>query len=243
MDSKLRFLGLFSVFFLLVSLVSCSKSSSTKCFEDNDCQLGAYCSADSGKCAKFEEYDYTIVIKTPEDGATVCGNVMAEIALNEVSEKLHDGMDVAVTVAKDRNLETLKGTFSKNTASFELDFAEAGEYKLSAFLIHNPYKRAGITLYCDSDQEPGNDTDTTDDDDAELSDDDVDFEPVDNDTDTGTADENDADQIDDVDVEPVDNDSDTGTADESDADQMDDVDVEHLDNDTDIETPDEDNDI
>lgn len=196
MSSKRRFSTLFSVLFLIFILVSCSGGNSKKCVEDKECGYGSYCSMeegkDKGKCTGFEEDDYKIAITSPEDGAHLCGKVTVEVALGEVPEKLHDGMDVALTVAKGRNMETLKSLLSEQTAAFEIDLSEKGEYKLSAFLLLNPYVKAEITLTCDSDPEPEDDSDTTpdDDDDTEPADDDADSDsdnPVDDsDSDTDT---------------------------------------------------------
>lgn len=195
MNSKLRFLGLFSVFFLLVFLVSCDKNSSKECLGDNDCQLGAYCSTDSGKCAKFKEGDYTIAITSPEDGAHVCGKVAVEVALNEVSEKLHDGMGVVLSVTKDKDMNSMREILSDQSASIEINLAEKGEYKLSAYVFQNPNVKAEITLICDHDPEPEDDTDTDtpDEDDTEpVSDDDTDTEPVDDGDSVGPADDSDS---------------------------------------------------
>ena len=189
MSSKWKFLSLLSVF-LLVFFVSCSSGGSKKCSKDTECGYGSYCSTDNGKCADFAEDDYKIAITAPEDGARICGKVTVEVALGEVSEKLHDGMDVALTVAKGRNMETLKSVLSEQNAAFEVDLSEKGEYKLSAFLILNPYVKAEITLTCDSEPEPDDDMDTDipDEDDTEPVDDDADSAPVD-DTDSEPADE------------------------------------------------------
>lgn len=195
MSSKRRFSTLFSVLFLIFILVSCSGGNSKKCVEDKECGYGSYClteeGKDKGKCTGFAEDDYKIAITSPEDGAHLCGKVTVEVALGEVSEKLHDGMDIVLSVAKGKNMETLKSLLSEQTAAFEIDLSEKGEYKLSAFLLLNPYVKAEITLTCDSDPEPEDDSDTTpDDDDTEPADDDADSDsdtPVDDsDSDTDT---------------------------------------------------------
>ncbi len=187
MSSKLRFFGLFSAF-LLVLFVSCSSSKSNKCSEDKECQYGSYCSTDEGKCTAFEESDYKIAITTPEDGAHLCGEVTVEVALSEVSEKISDGKGVALAVEKDKDMQVMKETLSNQSASFKLDLSESGEYKLSAFLMQNPYVKAKITLYCDSDPEPvddDTDTDTPDEDETEpVVDDDAEGDPIDEDEDT-----------------------------------------------------------
>ena len=187
MSSKLRFFGLFSAF-LLVLFVSCSSSKSNKCSEDKECQYGSYCSTDEGKCTAFEESDYKIAITTPEDGAHLCGEVTVEVALSEVSEKISDGKGVALAVEKDKDMQVMKETLSNQSASFKLDLSESGEYKLSAFLMQNPYVKAKITLYCDSDPEPvddDSDTDTPDEDETEpVVDDDAEGDPIDEDEDT-----------------------------------------------------------
>lgn len=199
-SGKIRLILVFSVFLLLFSFASCSKSSGKKCAEDRECSFGSYCSIkegkEKGKCADFEEGDYKIEITSLEDGAHVCGKVTVEVALSEVSEKLHDGMEAALTVAKDRDMQTLTGAFSENAVSFEIDLAEKGEYKLAAFLIQDPFVKSEITLFCDSDPEPEDDGDTTPDDDDADSDTPVD----DGDTDT---------PVDDADSEPADDDADT----------------------------------
>ena len=199
-SGKIRFVLILSAFLLLFSFTSCSKSSGKKCVEDKECGYGAYCSVEEGKekgkCADFAEGDYKIEITSLEDGAHVCGKVTVEVALSEVSEKLHDGMEAALTVAKDRDMQTLTGAFSENAISFEIDLAEKGEYKLAAFLIQNPYFRAEVTLTCDSEPEPEDDTDTNTPDEDNT-------EPVD-DGDTDTP-------VDDADSEPVDDDADTDT--------------------------------
>lgn len=204
MSSKLRFFWLFSAF-LLVLFVSCSSSKSNKCSEDKECLYGSYCSTDEGTCTAFAEDDYKIAITTPEDGSHLCGEVSVEVALSEVSEKIGDGKGVALAVEKDKDMQILKEILSDQRASFKLDLSESGEYKLSAFLMQNPYVKAQITLYCDSDPEPEDDTDTDtpDEDNAD---------PVDDgDTDT-PVDDGDSDiPVDDADSEPVDNDVDTDT--------------------------------
>ncbi|MBP5590794.1 VCBS repeat-containing protein [bacterium] len=199
-SGKIRFVLVLSAFLLLFSFTSCSKSSGKKCVEDKECGYGAYCSVEEGKekgkCADFAEGDYKIEITSLEDGAHVCGKITVEVALSEVSEKLHDGMEAALTVAKDRDMQTLTGAFSENAISFEIDLAEKGEYKLAAFLIQNPYFRAEVTLTCDSEPEPEDDTDTNTPDEDNT-------EPVD-DGDTDTP-------VDDADSESVDDDADTDT--------------------------------
>jgi hypothetical protein len=199
-SGKIRFVLVLSAFLLLFSFTSCSKSSGKKCVEDKECGYGAYCSLEEGKekgkCADFAEGDYKIEITSLEDGAHVCGKITVEVALSEVSEKLHDGMEAALTIAKDRDMQTLTGAFSENAVSFEIDLAEKGEYKLAAFLIQNPYFRAEVTLTCDSEPEPEDDTDTNTPDEDNT-------EPVD-DGDTDTP-------VDDADSESVDDDADTDT--------------------------------
>ena len=185
--------------------------------EDAECQLGAYCSAEK-KCTAFAEDDYRITITKSEDGETLCGNMEVKVALSEVSEKLHDGMWVALTVAEGRNLETLKEKFSAQTASFDLDLSEEKvEYRLSAFLVQNPFKKAEITVTCD-----------------------LDPEPVDDDADSDTSDE-DANESVDADSDPVGDDADSDTpVDDSDSDTpVDDSDSDTSDDDTDS-APDED---
>ena len=156
MSSKWKFLSLLSVF-LLVFFVSCSSGGSKKCSKDTECGYGSYCSTDNGKCADFAEDDYKIEITSLEDGAHVSGKVAVDIALGEVSEKLHDGMAVALTVENGNDLQTLKGALSENAVSFELDLSEEGAYKLSAFLVQNPFVKAEITIYFDSETEPSDD--------------------------------------------------------------------------------------
>ena len=194
MNSKLRFLGLFAVFFMLVFFAACSGGDSKKCSEDAECGYGSYCFIEKGKCADFAEGDYKISINSPENGAHVCGKVTVEVALGEVSEKLHDGMAVALTIAENKDIQTLKGVFSENTATFEIDLDNKGEYLISAFLLQDPFKRAEVTLYCDSDPdtEPVDDTDTPDEDDTEPVDD-GDTAQIDDDTDTEPADDSDSD--------------------------------------------------
>ena len=203
MSSKWKFLSLLSVF-LLVFFVSCSSGGSKKCSKDTECGYGSYCSTDNGKCADFAEDDYKIEITSLEDGAHVSGKVAVDIALGEVSEKLHDGMAVALTVENGNDLQTLKGALSENAVSFELDLSEEGAYKLSAFLVQNPFVKAEITIYFDSETEPSDDdpdTEPSDNDDTAPADEDHDA--PDNDTDTAPADEDHDTPDEDGDNEPV----------------------------------------
>ena len=207
-SGKIRFVSVFVVFSMLFFFASCNKSSGKKCIEDRECGHGSYCSIEEGKekgkCAEFGENDYKIAITSPENEAHVCGEVTVEAALSEVSEKLHDGMEVALSVAKGKDMQTFQDVFSENKVSFEIDLAGKGEYKLAAFLIQDPFVKSEITLFCDSDPEPVDDGDTTPDDD--------DTEPVDDsDTDTPVDDSDTDTPVDDSDTDtPVDDtDSDT----------------------------------
>ena len=207
-SGKIRFVSVFVVFSMLFFFASCNKSSGKKCSEDRECGHGSYCSIEEGKekgkCAEFGENDYKIAITSPENEAHVCGEVTVEAALSEVSEKLHDGMEVALSVAKGKDMQTFQDVFSENKVSFEIDLAGKGEYKLAAFLIQDPFVKSEITLFCDSDPEPEDDGDTTPDDD--------DTEPVDDsDTDTPVDDSDTDTPVDDSDTDtPVDDtDSDT----------------------------------
>ena len=200
MNSTLKFFGIFSVFLLFV-LASCGGGDNKKCSEDEQCKIGSYCSTEKNKCTDFAENDYKIEITSLEDGAHLCGKVEVAVTLGEVSEKLHDGMKVALTVEKGRDMETFEGAFSEAVAFFELDLSEVGVYKIAAFLVQNPFEKAEITVTCDSEPEPVDDTDTD--------------TNTDNDTDTAPADEDHDTPVDDADSEPVsDGDTDTAPADE-----------------------------
>ena len=211
-SGKIRFVSVLSVFLLLFSIAACSGGSGKKCADDKECGYGSYCSSVKEKCTEFAEGDYKIEITSLEDGARVCGKVEVAVALAEVSEKLHDGMEVALTVAKDRDMQTLTAAFSENAVSFELDFAEKGEYRLAAFLIQNPNMKSEITVFCDSDSEPEDDTDTVTDDDA-----DSDTPADDSDTDIPVDDGDTEIPVDDDDTDTPAEDGDT-TPDEDDAD-------------------------
>ena len=203
MNSTLKFFGIFSVFLLFV-LTSCGGGDSKKCSEDEQCKIGSYCSTEKNKCTDFAEDDYKIEITSLEDGAHVSGKVAVDIVLGEVSEKLHDGMAVALTVENGNDLQTLKGALSENAVSFELDLSEKGAYKLSAFLVQNPFVKAEITIYFDSETEPSDDdpdTEPSDNDDTAPADEDHDA--PDNDTDTAPADEDHDTPDEDSDNEPV----------------------------------------
>lgn len=104
MNSTLKFFGIFSVFLLFV-LASCGGGDNKKCSEDEQCKIGSYCSTEKNKCTDFAENDYKIEITSLEDGAHLCGKVEVAVTLGEVSEKLHDGMKVALTVEKGRDME------------------------------------------------------------------------------------------------------------------------------------------